>query len=83
MLVTSSEMAIPLGSVTALGWAIFVNRDPTNYVDIRVGTGTSKFARLPAGGNFPAVFYFGPDVTAPYIIANVASCYVDYFIASQ
>lgn len=81
MSVTTSEVAIPLGSVSSLGWGFFINRDPTNYIELRVGTGGTKFAKLMPG-EF-AFFRFGSGITAPYAIANSAACQMEYLICSQ
>jgi hypothetical protein len=80
--VGTSEEAIPLGEVTSLGFAVFVNRDTTNYVEIRSAAGASNdIIKLKAGE--PALFRFGSDVSAPYIIANTAACQVSYRIYSN
>ncbi len=77
----TSEEAIDLGEVTSLGWAIFVNRDTANFIELRVATGSTKFAKLHAG-KF-ALFFFGSGVTAPYAIADTAACQLEYMIISQ
>lgn len=73
-----AESAIPLGGIGSLGWGVFKNNDPTNFVSIRVGTGGSKIIKLKPGEC--AVFRFGVDITAPYWIADTAACIVDYMI---
>ncbi len=77
--VTTSELAIPLGNLATLGYAFFINRDTTNFVEIRVATGGTKFARLDASSGF-YFGKFGSGVTAPFAIADTASCLVDYVI---
>ena len=79
---TTSEAALNLGPVSTLGWAKFVNRDETNYVEIRMASGGSNDHVRVSPGKF-ALFEFGSDVTAPYIIANTASCVVDYLIFNR
>lgn len=79
MNVLITEVAIPLGNLTTLGYYIFVNRDPTNFVELRVGTAGSKFAKLDAVNGF-AMGKFGSDVTAPYAIANTGPCQMEYLI---
>ena len=74
--------AIPLGNVAALGWAMFANRDATNYVELLTGTGGVAFARIYPGCT-AGPFYFGSGVTAPYIKANAAPVQVDLLICSQ
>lgn len=75
----TSEEAIDLGEITTLGWVMLVNRDNTNYVEVRSGAGASNdIIKLPAKGGF-AVFHFGSDITAPFAIANTAACLVEIF----
>lgn len=79
----TSEEAIDLGEVTSLGWIIAINLDNTNYVELRLGTGASNdMIKLPAKGGC-AVFHAGSDMTAPFAIANTASCNVAFLILSQ
>lgn len=78
--VGTSEEALVLGEVSSLGYIMIVNRDETNYVEIRVSTGSTKFIKLKAG-EF-AIFRFGSGVTAPYIIADTAACQVDVLLIS-
>lgn len=76
----TSEEAIDLGELTApLGWAIFINRDSTNYLEIRSGSGAANDVIRLNAGEF-ALFRFGSDVTAPYAIANTAACQLEYAI---
>lgn len=76
--VGTTERAIPLGDATAPGWAVFVNRDPTNTILLRVGTGGAKFAQMLPGE--PAVLRLGPDAQVPYAIALGAPCILEYMI---
>lgn len=76
----TSEEAIGLGEVTSLGWALFVNRDSTNFISLKTATGGTIFAKLLAG-EF-AMFRFGSGVTAPYAIADTAACQMEYLILS-
>lgn len=76
----TSEEALKLGEITSLGWALFINRDTTNYIELRVATGGTKFCQLLAGE--PALFRFGSGITAPYAIANTAACQLEYLLAS-
>lgn len=81
--VGTSEEAIPLGEVSSLGWAFFVNCDPSNYIEIRSATGSGNdiIKVLPSRSAGP--FHFGSDVTAPYAVAPTAACLMDYLIVSQ
>ncbi len=76
----TSEEALKLGEITSLGWALFINRDATNYVELRVSTGSTKFCKLLAGEC--ALFRFGSGVTAPYAIADTAACQLEYLLVS-
>ena len=76
----TTEEAIGLGEVTSPGWGIFVNRDATNFIHPRVGTGGSRFARLRPG-KF-AILELGADITAPFAIADTGACDMDYAIVS-
>lgn len=80
MSVTTAEVVIPLGPVTAPGWAIFVNRDATNFIELRVATGGAKFAKLRAG-KF-AVLELGSGAQVPYAIADTATCEMEVLIIS-
>ena len=78
----TSEEAIGLGELSApLGWALFINRDTTNYLEIRSGSGASNDVIRLNAGEF-ALFRFGSDVTAPYAIANTAACVLEYMIVA-
>lgn len=79
--------ALILGDVSSLGWAMLVNRDPTNFVEILTGTGGVKFAKLfPRDDARPrdeanfALLHFGSGITAPFAQADTAACDVDVFI---
>lgn len=79
--VGTSEEAMILGEVTSLGFCIFKNLDPTNYVEVRTGTGGTKIVLVSAGS--VAMFAFGSGITAPFLIANTATCRVEYLLISQ
>jgi hypothetical protein len=76
----TAEEAVQLAEVTAPGWAIFVNLDPTNYIELRVGTGGAKFAKLKPG-EF-ALLRLGSGAQVPYAISDTAACQMEVFIAS-
>ncbi len=75
-----TEEALKLGELTSLGWAFFVNRDITNFVELRVATSSTKFCKMLAGE--PALFRFGSGITSPYAIADTAACQLEYLLAS-
>ncbi len=68
----TSEEAITLGDITVGGYARFENLDSTNFIELRQATGASDFCRLLAGD--VAIFRISPDMTAPFAIADTASC---------
>jgi hypothetical protein len=76
-----TEEAIQLGELSGntLGWALFINLDSTNYLELRSGTGASNDIIKIKAGEF-ALFRFGSDVTAPYALANTAACRMKYRI---
>lgn len=88
--VGTSEEIINLGSFTAdstsLGVLILRNLDPINYIEVRVGTGSTKFAKLfpkgSVGGLNFCVLQVGSGVTAPYVIANSAACEMEIFLCA-
>lgn len=79
--VGTSEEVLVLGDVSSLGYCVLVNRDATNFVELRVGTGGTKIIKLKPN-NGVALFHFGTGVTAPYIIADTGACQVDIFLCS-
>lgn len=85
--VGTSEEAVNLGDVSAPGYALFVNRDPTNYIDLKVATSGAIFARLDPDTNSDgkggfALLKLGSGAQVPYAIANTAACQMDIFIVS-
>lgn len=74
-----SEEAIVLGEVTSPGWAFFINRDPTNFIELRVATSGAKFAKL-LPGEFCLV-RLGSGAQVPYAIADTGACLLEYLIA--
>lgn len=79
--IATSDTAINLGSVATLGMWVLVNRDPTNYVELKVAAAGTIIARLAPNGGFCA-FRIGSGITAPAAIANTAACIIDKFICS-
>lgn len=78
MSVTTAELAIPLGSVLTLGWFMAKNVDPTNFIELRVATGSTKFAKLKAGEI--CLLRIGSGITAPFAIADTATCDMEYLL---
>lgn len=80
----TSEEAIDLGDITPK-YGFFKNRDATNFVSIRAGTGLANFARLDPdengdGKTFPLIVRFGSGMTAPFAIADTAACEIVYML---
>lgn len=73
------EEAVNLGEITAPSYAIFVNRDSTNFIELRVATAAAKFARLDPGGGF-AILRLGSGAQAPFAIADTAVCQMEYLV---
>lgn len=79
LLVGTSATAIPLASLTSLGWAAFYNADTVNYCTIRNGSGGADLVQLAPGGY---AFFQLVATAVPYAVANTAAVYLQYFIAS-
>lgn len=81
MTVTTTELALQLGAVTAGGYLFIRNADPTNYVQVKAATGATPLVRLKAG-EF-CLFRLDAGATAPFIQANTASCDVEYLLLAD
>jgi hypothetical protein len=77
-----TEEALDLGGLATLGWAFFINRDDTNYCEIRSATGAGNDV-IRVDPLCPALFRFGSDVTAPFAIATTAAVQLEYWIWAQ
>lgn len=76
-LIGITEEAINLGTdIGTNGWFMAINRDPTNFIKIRAGTGVTDTAKLLPGE--PCLFRLA--ATAPYAIADTASCQLEYLL---
>lgn len=79
--IATSDTAIGLGGISSLGYMLLINRDPTNYVNIKTATSGTIIARLdPAGGM--CLLKVGSGITAPAAIADTAACVIEKFIAT-
>lgn len=83
--IATSETALKLGDISSLGYVMIVNRDPTNYVDLKVAASGAIFARLDpdpnsAGVGGVALLKLGSGAQVPVAIANTAACIIDIFI---
>lgn len=77
-----TEEAVVLAEVTSIGWAMFINRDATNFIELRVATGGAKFAKLRPSGGF-CLCYMGSGAQVPYAIADTAACLMEYLLVMQ
>lgn len=75
--VGTSEEALVLGDAGAGGYLIAVNRDSTNFVELRPGSGIADLVKIGPGE--VAMFRLAADAT-PYAIADTASCLLEYLI---
>lgn len=75
--VGTSEEALLLGDVAAGGWFFGINRDATNYIEIRAGSGLADLVKIKPG-EF-AFFRTAADAT-PYVIADTAACELEYVV---
>lgn len=76
----AAEEALELGEVAAGGYIVMVNRDATNFVSFRQGTGTTNVIRLSPGE--VAAFRLHASSTAPYVIADTAAVELEYLLLS-
>lgn len=74
----TSEEALLLGDVAAGGWFFAVNRDDTNYVELRAATGAQALAKLKPGE--PCAFRLSAGATAPFAIADTAAVELEYWV---
>lgn len=75
--VGTTEEALLLGDAGVGGYLMAINRDATNYVEIRPGSGLADLVKLMPGD--VCLFRLAADCT-PYVIANTAACDLDYVV---
>lgn len=73
--VGTAEEPLALDDVAPGGFVIGVNRDATNYVEIRPGSGLADLIKVGPGE--PFLFRTAADST-PYVIANTAECELEF-----
>lgn len=73
----TSEEAVLVGDVAAGGYFIGVNRDATNYLELRPGSGLADLIKLGPGD--VCMFRLATDATL-YAIANTGACELEYAI---
>lgn len=74
--VGTSEEALGLGDLTTPGYILIFNRDSTNFISVRPGTGENNLVKIRAGG----IALFECEATAPFVIANAANVQVEYLL---
>lgn len=74
----TSEEAIDIGDVSTGGYFVAVNRDVTNFVEIRSGTGTTDVVKLKAGE--ACAFRMSADSNAPFALADTAPVELEYLL---
>ena len=77
--VGTTQEAIGIGELASLGWAFFINRDATNYIELKVATSGAIFAKIPPLKSCGPIF-MGSGAQAPFAIANTAECKMDYML---
>jgi hypothetical protein len=78
--VAITEEALALGDVTAPGYVLIINRDATNFVNVKVATAGAIFAKLLAGEC--CLLRLGSGAQAPYVIADTATCQIEILLIS-
>ncbi len=78
--IPTSEIAIELGDLSSIRWAIFINRDSANYLELKVATGGAIFAKLMPG--FFALLPLGSGAQVPYAVATGSSCQLEIIICA-
>lgn len=73
--VGTAEEAVVLGEVTAPGWAMFINRDASNFINLKVATSGAVFAKLKPG-EF-ALLRLGSGAQTPFAQADTAACQLE------
>jgi hypothetical protein len=73
---TSEEALEMPADIGTPGWIMLINRDATNFVSMRRATGEGNFLKMLAG----EFALFRMEAAAPYLIADSASCEVEYLV---
>lgn len=77
--VGTSEEALDLGDVASPGMCLMVNRDTTNFVSVRAGSGLTDLIKIKAGE--PALFRLA--AATPYVIADTAAVNIEYVVVED
>jgi len=79
--ILTSETVIDLGSVVTMGFVMFKNLDPTNYIEIKSGASGIVIGKMFPGEPYGPV-RIGSGIVAPVAIANSGTCRMDILITS-
>jgi hypothetical protein len=77
--VGTSQEQLLFGDVSTPGYCVLINRDPTNYIEVRPATGVADLIQLDPNDGV-ALFKFAADCTAPFVIANTAGCELEILL---
>jgi hypothetical protein len=76
--IDTSETEIVLGDAGVGGWFFAINRDDTNFIEIRHAKSAPDLIRMLAG-EF-CLFRISPDANEPQAIADTAACELEYWL---
>ncbi len=74
----AEEALLVPAEITVLGYFIGINRDATNFIEIRAATGLQDLIILRPGKL--CIFEFAPLCTAPFVQADTADCELEYIL---
>lgn len=77
--ITTTEVAIGIGGLGTLGYAVFHNLDATNFLTIRMATAVTTGLKLKP--NEWSLVRLGGN--APFAIADTANCLLEYWIVED
>jgi hypothetical protein len=73
----AAEEALLMGDVAAGGYCLMVNRDDTNFVEVRPNTGVADLIRLEPGD---VCLFRITDDAVPYLLADTAAVDVEVLL---
>lgn len=76
--IATTETAIEKGDIATPKWFMCINRDTTNYIELKCATSGTIFAKLMPG-DF-CIVPLGSGALAPFAIANVANCLLEILV---
>ncbi len=76
--VATAEEALVLGDITTRAWCMLINRDSTNFINVKTGTGGTIFAKMLAG-EF-CFLRLGSGAQSPFVIADTAACEMEIIL---